>query len=216
MAMPPSAMTAPETPAVEPGRRTIQNAATGALGETLAMIAKARGVPVVNLVRRATSVDHALRPPPEIEDRLAELAKHAGRFAAALGPLRIGGKIAARAAAGPLSHLGGIDRACELFDALIDRAGRSARGNAGLDQGRVQFVRMAAGERYGSRAERQPAILLGDVHVADATGHFVGRDDDSPAGGKSRGRPAVEVSVEEDPLRPGRRRRMLVDQRRER
>jgi NADPH:quinone reductase len=55
-AMPLSAMMALKELGVQPGQWMIQNAATGAVGKTLAMIAKARGVHVVNVVRRAEGV----------------------------------------------------------------------------------------------------------------------------------------------------------------
>ena len=55
-AMPLSAMMALEELGVQPGQWMIQNAATGAVGKTLTMIAKARGVHVVNVVRRAAGV----------------------------------------------------------------------------------------------------------------------------------------------------------------
>jgi NADPH:quinone reductase len=55
-AMPLSAMMALEELGVRPGQWMIQNAATGAVGKTLAMIAKARGVHVVNVVRRSAGV----------------------------------------------------------------------------------------------------------------------------------------------------------------
>ena len=55
-AMPLSAMMALEDLGVRPGQWMIQNAATGAVGKTLAMIAKARGVHVVNVVRRSAGV----------------------------------------------------------------------------------------------------------------------------------------------------------------
>jgi NADPH:quinone reductase len=55
-AMPLSAMMALEELNVRPGQWMIQNAATGAVGKTLAMIAKARGVHVVNVVRRSAGV----------------------------------------------------------------------------------------------------------------------------------------------------------------
>jgi NADPH:quinone reductase-like Zn-dependent oxidoreductase len=55
-AMPLSAMMALEELAVRPGQWMIQNAATGAVGKTLAMIAKARGVRVINVVRRGAGV----------------------------------------------------------------------------------------------------------------------------------------------------------------
>ncbi len=54
--MPLSAMMALEELGVKPGQWMIQNAATGAVGKTLAMIAKAKGVHVVNIVRRSTGV----------------------------------------------------------------------------------------------------------------------------------------------------------------
>ena len=41
---------------MKPGQWMIQNAATGAVGKTLAMIAKAKGVHVVNIVRRREGV----------------------------------------------------------------------------------------------------------------------------------------------------------------
>jgi NADPH2:quinone reductase len=56
MAMPLSAMMALEELGVRPDQWMIQNAATGAVGKTLAMIAKARGVHVVNVVRRSAGV----------------------------------------------------------------------------------------------------------------------------------------------------------------
>jgi NADPH:quinone reductase-like Zn-dependent oxidoreductase len=56
VAMPLSAMMALEELGVQPGQWMIQNAATGAVGKTLAMIAKARGVHVVNVVRRRDGV----------------------------------------------------------------------------------------------------------------------------------------------------------------
>jgi len=56
VAMPLSAMMALEELGVQPGQWMIQNAATGAVGKTLAMIAKARGVHVVSIVRRNEGV----------------------------------------------------------------------------------------------------------------------------------------------------------------
>jgi NADPH:quinone reductase-like Zn-dependent oxidoreductase len=55
-AMPLSAMMALEDLGAKPGEWMIQNAATGAVGKTLAMIAEARGIHVVNLVRRDAGV----------------------------------------------------------------------------------------------------------------------------------------------------------------
>jgi NADPH:quinone reductase-like Zn-dependent oxidoreductase len=55
-AMPLSAMMALEDMGAKPDQWIIQNAATGAVGKTLAMIAQARGVRVVNLVRRDAGV----------------------------------------------------------------------------------------------------------------------------------------------------------------
>ena len=55
-AMPMSAMMALADLGVKPGEWMIQNAATGAVGKTLAMIAKARGIRVVNLVRREAGI----------------------------------------------------------------------------------------------------------------------------------------------------------------
>ncbi len=56
LAMPLSALMALEDLGVKPGEWMIQNAATGAVGKTLAMIAGARGIHVVNLVRREAGV----------------------------------------------------------------------------------------------------------------------------------------------------------------
>jgi NADPH2:quinone reductase len=56
VSMPLSAMMALEELGVQPGQWMIQNAATGAVGKTLAMIAKARGIHVVNVVRRSEAV----------------------------------------------------------------------------------------------------------------------------------------------------------------
>lgn len=56
VAMPLSALMALEELRVQPGQWMIQNAATGAVGKTLAMIAKARGVHVVSIVRRNEGV----------------------------------------------------------------------------------------------------------------------------------------------------------------
>ena len=56
VAMPLSALMALEELALKPGQWMIQNAATGAVGKTLAMIAKAHGVHVVNVVRRTEAV----------------------------------------------------------------------------------------------------------------------------------------------------------------
>jgi NADPH2:quinone reductase len=55
-AMPMSAMMALADLGVKPGEWMIQNAATGAVGKTLAMIATARGIRVVNLVRREAGI----------------------------------------------------------------------------------------------------------------------------------------------------------------
>ena len=55
-AMPLSALMALEEFGLQPGQWMIQNAATGAVGKTLAMIAKARGIRVVNLVRREAGI----------------------------------------------------------------------------------------------------------------------------------------------------------------
>lgn len=56
-AMPLSALMAIEEMGAKPGQWIVQNAATGAVGKTLAMIAAARGVHVINLVRRKDAVD---------------------------------------------------------------------------------------------------------------------------------------------------------------
>ena len=56
IAMPLSAMMALVDLGVKPGQWMIQNAATGAVGKTLAMIAKAKGIHVVNIVRRREGV----------------------------------------------------------------------------------------------------------------------------------------------------------------
>lgn len=57
IAMPFSAISLLDLLLVAPGDWIIQNAANGAVGKTLAMLAKARGVQVVNLVRRDAGVD---------------------------------------------------------------------------------------------------------------------------------------------------------------
>ncbi|WP_024898651.1 zinc-binding dehydrogenase [Brucella rhizosphaerae] len=57
IAMPFSAITLLDFLGVESGDWAIQNTANGAVGKTLAMLAKARGVNVVNLVRRDAGVD---------------------------------------------------------------------------------------------------------------------------------------------------------------
>ncbi|EXS46889.1 alcohol dehydrogenase GroES-like domain protein, partial [Acinetobacter baumannii 1406589] len=41
---------------VQPGQWLIQNTANGAVGKTVAMIAQARGLPVINLVRRSDAI----------------------------------------------------------------------------------------------------------------------------------------------------------------
>ena len=56
VAMPLSAMTLLEHYKVEPGEWLVQNAANGAVGKTLATIAKARGIQVVHLVRSEGAV----------------------------------------------------------------------------------------------------------------------------------------------------------------
>ncbi|PVM86103.1 alcohol dehydrogenase [Caulobacter radicis] len=56
IAMPFSAITLLETLNVEAGDWVAQNTANGAVGKTLAMLAKARGVNVINLVRRDAGV----------------------------------------------------------------------------------------------------------------------------------------------------------------
>ncbi|WP_333665808.1 zinc-binding dehydrogenase [Acinetobacter guillouiae] len=60
LAMPFSAITLLEHLEVESGDWVIQNAANGAVGKTLAMLAKARGVNIINLVRRDAGVDELL------------------------------------------------------------------------------------------------------------------------------------------------------------
>ena len=55
-AMPLSAVMALDDLGVQPGQWMIQNAATGAVGKTLAMLAKARGVRVINVVRREAAI----------------------------------------------------------------------------------------------------------------------------------------------------------------
>lgn len=68
VAMPLSAIMLLEFLQVERGQWIVQNAANGAVGKTLAMLAKARGIPVLNLVRRdaavaeltALGIDHAV------------------------------------------------------------------------------------------------------------------------------------------------------------
>jgi NADPH2:quinone reductase len=52
IAMPLSALMLLEFLKVEPGQWVVQNAANGAVGKTLAMLAPARGIPVLSLVRR--------------------------------------------------------------------------------------------------------------------------------------------------------------------
>ena len=56
IAMPLSALMLLEYLRVEPGQWVVQNTANGAVGKTLAMLAAARGIPVVNLVRRDAGV----------------------------------------------------------------------------------------------------------------------------------------------------------------
>ena len=57
VAMPLSALMLLEFLRVEPGQWIVQNAANGAVGKTLAMLAAARGVRVLSLVRRDAGVD---------------------------------------------------------------------------------------------------------------------------------------------------------------
>ena len=57
VAMPLSALMLLEFLRVEPGQWIVQNAANGAVGKTLAMLAAARGVNVLSLVRRDAGVD---------------------------------------------------------------------------------------------------------------------------------------------------------------
>lgn len=56
VAMPISAMMALDDLGVKPGEWMIQNAATGAVGKTIAMICQARGINVINVVRRDAGV----------------------------------------------------------------------------------------------------------------------------------------------------------------
>ena len=56
VAMPLSALMLLDSLAVEPGQWVVQNAANGAVGKTLAMLAAARGVHVLSLVRRESGV----------------------------------------------------------------------------------------------------------------------------------------------------------------
>lgn len=56
IAMPISAMMALDDLKVESGQWLIQNAATGAVGKTIAMIGKARGIHVINVVRRDAGI----------------------------------------------------------------------------------------------------------------------------------------------------------------
>jgi NADPH:quinone reductase len=56
VAMPLSALMLLELLAVEPGQWIVHNAANGAVGKTLAMLAAARGVPVLGLVRRSAAI----------------------------------------------------------------------------------------------------------------------------------------------------------------
>lgn len=56
LAMPLSALVLLEFLAAKPGQWVIQNAATGAVAKVLSMIAKTRGIHVVNLVRREESI----------------------------------------------------------------------------------------------------------------------------------------------------------------
>jgi NADPH2:quinone reductase len=57
IAMPLSALMLLEFLKVEPGQWVVQNAANGAVGKTLAMLAPARGIPVLSLVRRDAGAD---------------------------------------------------------------------------------------------------------------------------------------------------------------
>ncbi|KAG1239864.1 hypothetical protein G6F68_018218 [Rhizopus microsporus] len=56
IAMPLSALMLLEFLHVEPGQWIVQNTANGAVGKSLAMLARARGVHVANLVRNADAV----------------------------------------------------------------------------------------------------------------------------------------------------------------
>lgn len=56
VAMPISAMMALDDFGVKPGEWLLQNAATGAVGKTIAMICQARGINVINVVRRDAGV----------------------------------------------------------------------------------------------------------------------------------------------------------------
>ncbi|WP_029076167.1 zinc-binding dehydrogenase [Kaistia adipata] len=82
IAMPLSSLMLLEDLAIEPGQWMIQNAANGAVGKIVAMLAKARGVHVVSLVRRdaglqelaALGIDNAVSTEtPGWEDRVRAL-----------------------------------------------------------------------------------------------------------------------------------------------
>jgi NADPH:quinone reductase-like Zn-dependent oxidoreductase len=68
-AMPLSALMALEEMGVKPGQWIVQNAATGAVGKTLAMISAARGIHVINLVRRKEAADAFPRSPSAMLSR---------------------------------------------------------------------------------------------------------------------------------------------------
>ena len=58
LAMPLSALMLLEDLKLRPGQWLVQNAANGAVGKTLATLAQARGIQVVNIVRRDSALAH--------------------------------------------------------------------------------------------------------------------------------------------------------------
>lgn len=150
MAMPFSALALLETLNVQPGDWIIQNAANGAVGRTLALLGRARGVNVINLVRRQDGVtDLAAQG---IEHTFATDTDHWKDDVRALvgdAPIRAAVDSIGGSASGDLAQLLGMDGTLVSFGSMKGEAMQISSGD-------VIFKHLTVKGFWGSR-------IIGDM-----------------------------------------------------
>lgn len=172
IAMPLSALMLLEFLHVEPGQWVVQNAANGAVGKTLAMLAAARGVKVLGLVRRDAGVDE-----------MAALG-----IANVLSTEAADWKTRARAILGTAGAVAAVDsvggRASADLVALLGDGGTlvsfGAMGNEpmAIPPGELIFRQVKVKGFWGSKVSREMAVadkqrLVGELLQRAAGGQLV-------------------------------------------
>lgn len=168
-AMPLSALMVLEEMGVKSGEWMIQNAATGAVGKTLSMIAAARGIHVVNLVRRDAGIaelaalgvgDAVSTAQPGWRDRVKAIVGGAP-IVAALDS--VGGE-----ESGQLLHLLGDGGLLMTFGAMADKPMILSPGDLIFKQAVVKGF--WAAKRTGGSSGESIARMLGDLIRLAASG----------------------------------------------